>query len=305
LRPLGIGEIVDASVSLFRRRAGTLIRTVALVMVPVQLVAFVLLASAGTQDTNSFGFSSGDSSSSGGDVALALAATFLGLLAYVVVSAACYRVVTEEILLERDTGSGEALDFAIRRFHSMIWIGILYALLVLIGTVALIIPGVWLAVALYLAIPVLLSEGAKGTKALRRSRDLVQGRWWHTAGALIVAFLIVGVVQFALGLVLGLVVAVTSEDSTYQAFLTSVQSTGLALLTIPFQTGVLAFLYFDLRVRAEGIDLALAAEQIGTGERRPLTVFEDRTSAPPPPPPGQGAPATSTGSAPPPPPPPD
>ena len=44
-----------------------------------------------------------------------------------------------------------------------------------------IVPGIYLFVAFAVALPVLMSEGERGRKALGRSRALVRGRWWKTA----------------------------------------------------------------------------------------------------------------------------
>jgi hypothetical protein len=286
LRALGIGEIVDASINLFSRRAGLLIRTGALVIVPVQIIAFALTVAAGSSGSSVFG---GDFSSNGSEnQGLLLLASAIQWFTYLLLAGALYRTITEEILGGREVDPGEAYGFSARRYHSMFWIVFLYILCVLLGFIALIVPGVWLLVALSLSIPVLLSEGARGSKALKRSRELVKGQFWHTAGALMVALLIITAAQFATGILAGLVLISTSND-TIEALVATIQNAAVSLLIQPFQLAVIAFLYFDLRVRKEGIDLAIAAEQIGSPSAQALHAYQPRPSAPPPPPPGYDA----------------
>src|SRR5205823_8796338 len=52
LRPLGIGEILDVSLKIVWRNAGTLIRVVIFVVLPVQIVSAVLGASVDTSSNN-------------------------------------------------------------------------------------------------------------------------------------------------------------------------------------------------------------------------------------------------------------
>ena len=55
-------------------------------------------------------------------------------------------------------------------------------LLVVLATLALIVPGIWLFVSYSVAVPALLLERIGPVEALRRSFRLVRGRWWPTRG---------------------------------------------------------------------------------------------------------------------------
>src|SRR5919206_479107 len=85
-----------------------------------------------------------------------------------------------------------ALRFAFARLHSILWITFLGGIATVVGLVFCIIPGVYIWIAFAVAVPVLLTEGVKGTSALGRSRTLVSGRWWGTFGVVLLGTILAG-----------------------------------------------------------------------------------------------------------------
>ena len=51
LRPLGVGELLDASIKIYRSRARTLLAAVAVPVVPVVIFSVLVSASAGSEPT--------------------------------------------------------------------------------------------------------------------------------------------------------------------------------------------------------------------------------------------------------------
>ncbi len=295
-----LSEILDGAISLYRAHFAELVATVSLVVVPVQLVALVVLLVA--PDQSSELLLGQDSSTTtldengniesidvdGGAILAVLVIGMLGALAYLLATAAAYRF-TSDAYLGFDTGWRESNLFAFKKLHSVLWVTILFALGLLVGFLLLIIPGIYLSIAWALAIPVLLSEDAKGSKALGRSYRLVRGHWWKTFGTLIVMYIMVSLVQQGLLVVVSELV-VGSDAGTLGAILVTVVNTALYLITLPFTTAVLTLIYFDLRVRKEGVDIAMAAEGIG-GEGQRLAPPPPDDTPPPPPPPSAPPPA--------------
>jgi hypothetical protein len=125
------------------------------------------------------------------------------------------------------------------------------------------VPGVYLYGALAVATPALLFEDARGTKALRRSRELVRTRWWSTAGALLAASLLTAIVQGAVsGALVGAIVG-SHGNQLVADILGVITGTASSMITTPFLAAVIVVLYFDLRVRKEGFDLFLLAQRMG------------------------------------------
>ena len=127
----------------------------------------------------------------------------------------------------------------------------------------LIFPGVWLTVAWSVSYPALLAEDVRGSKALGRSFGLTKGRWWPTFGALTVTYLIVLVISGILTLLLGSTLIGSLDDEAVAAVLTTIVNTLSSVITLPLLAAVLTIIYYDLRVRKEGVDLHLLARGVG------------------------------------------
>jgi hypothetical protein len=267
LRPLGIGEILDVSLKIVWRNAGTLIRAVVFVVLPVQIISALLGASLTTSSSSTtFSFES-DQTVSNSDVnaaiGYAVAVVILALISSTIANGACFRAVASAYLGER-TGWRESLAFAVKRFPSLLWITILTGLLALLGAIACIIPGIYLWVAFSVAVPAMMTEGVRGRKALGRSRRLVKNFWWRTFAVALLGYILTGILSSVIsGLILGLAAFNTSLDSTTGIVANVIAQTVSKVLTTPFVAAFVTVLYFDLRVRKEAFDLQLLARRIG------------------------------------------
>ncbi len=128
---------------------------------------------------------------------------------------------------------------------------LLLYLLVTLGFIALIIPGIYLLNCWSLAAPVMIVEHRFGMTALRRSRQLVTGVWWRTFGIFIVAGLITGVPA-------GVLQLFWSFIPVFGPILTA----GTSAIATSYSLVVLVIYYFDRRCRTEDFDLRFLAEQI-------------------------------------------
>jgi len=168
---------------------------------------------------------------------------------------------------------------------SVVFVAVAGPLGVLVVVLAMLAVGVgatWLYVGWSLAIPSLLVEDTRGWSALQRSLRLVRGRWWPTFAVLLVGFVVTFIVTGVLGAVF-LVPFSLSGESTASFLVQGLASAIAEVLTLPFMAALIAIVYFDLRVRKEGLDLELMA--LGLGDLPPLR--GDRPSPPqgtPPPP---------------------
>ena len=84
--------------------------------------------------------------------------------------------------------------YGLKRLWSVILVSLLVGLIVAVGFVLLVIPGIIFLVFLSMSIPVLIVEGRRGTEAMGRSWNLVKGPFWHALGVIVVAALIVGII---------------------------------------------------------------------------------------------------------------
>jgi hypothetical protein len=261
LRPLGIGEILDAGVKVYRTKFATMLKAVAVVIVPVQVLNVLITLSLPDTSTTA-GTTTTTSDSEWAGLAALLLVLVINILSSALAEAACLKAVSDTYL-GTDTGWRESLRFGFRRLGALLWLTLIHGVIVLLAFAACIVPGVWLYVAWSVAIPVLLIEGPRGFQALRRSFNLVRRRWWSTAGILILANLLATAVAAGIGL-LSVPLLLAGRDNEFVYELASAVFGAVAsVLTIPFVAAVVAVIYFDLRVRKEGFDLQLMAQRIG------------------------------------------
>jgi hypothetical protein len=268
LRPLGIGEILDVSLKIVWRNAATLVRVVVFIVFPVQVLTAVLAASASPESLNNGSSRFRPANQlSGSDAraffAFAVLAIILGFLSSTLASGACFRAIASAYLGER-TGWKQSLAYALKHLHSIVWVTVLSSIVAGLGFIACVIPGVYLWVGFTVAVPVLLTEGVRGRRALGRSRSLVGGYWWRTLGVVILGFLLSAILGGAIqGALVGLA-SVQSGDNSFGAIvLTIIAGTVSSVVTTPFSAAFVTILYFDLRVRKEAFDLQLLAQRIG------------------------------------------
>jgi hypothetical protein len=121
---------------------------------------------------------------------------------------------------------------------------VLAALGIAIGFLALIVPGVYLAVRWYFVPQAVVIEGARGPAALRRSGQIVQGFWWRTFALVLLANLAVAIPGFVLLAPFTAIAA--SSDQAVWALVGTILATSV---TTPFVALFSTLLYYDLLAR--------------------------------------------------------
>jgi hypothetical protein len=156
-----------------------------------------------------------------------------------------------------------------------------YGLLVGIGMVLLIVPGVYFLVTYALATPTMAIENVSFSEAMTRSKDLVSGN----RGRIAVIFLLSWILSMAIAFGLGIPVGLLEKGFrlSHPSLLTSV-NTVLDMLAgaISMPIGLIGFTlaYYDARVRKEAFDLeymidseaAMAAAAAAGAPTTPATV---------------------------------
>jgi hypothetical protein len=262
LQPLRIGESIDAAIKLYRSQAVALWKAVAIVIVPLQVVQVIvtrvsLPSDVFVHDGSLYTFSGNGTAGTGGTVALILVG-FLGLLGSLLATGAVFKLLLDAYL-GRTPDWRESLAFARPRVGGLLWLGILTVVIVVIGFVLIIVPGIWLLVSFAVAVPALMQEDVRGLAALRRSRMLVRGHWWLTFARVLVAIIIAVLALAVLGAILkGIVDGITTNVTLFLSINGLVNAIATIVYT-PFVAAVTTVIYIDLRVRKEALDLELLA----------------------------------------------
>jgi membrane-anchored glycerophosphoryl diester phosphodiesterase (GDPDase) len=138
-------------------------------------------------------------------------------------------------------------------------LGILVGILLVLGGVVLF---AWVGVRLLLVAPALALEGLRLWATVGRAWRLTRSSFWRLFGIYVLASIIVyiaaSIVSYPFSAVGGLFAAGTGDGLAMVALTTLGTVIATAMMTI-FLSAVVALLYVDLRMRREGLDVALAS----------------------------------------------
>lgn len=257
--PKRLGEILTAAFNIYKANASQLILIVAVVVVPLSLISAVFSGVVFAPDkvrvTNVGGEVVFDYAGRGLGVALLAGAigALIAVLISAVLQAAILRAAAQATI-------GDPVDveasyrYGLKRLWSVILVSILVGLVVAVGFILLVIPGIIFLVFLSVSIPVLIVEGRRGTEAMGRSWNLVKGNFWHAFGVIVVAALIVGIIS-------GIIGAIGGHNWAVRWIFTSIAQ----ILTVPFASLVSVLLYLDLRARSESLSADTLRQELAAG----------------------------------------
>jgi hypothetical protein len=255
-RPLRFSQLFDVVVNTTVRRFLALAGLVLVAAIPVRAVEVVILTAtvSNSDDITSRSAFSGTSDPTNGAIGVNLTVSLLGALVTVIGTALCFKVAAAAYVGARASWRS-SLAFAAPRLGPVVWAAILAGLGIVLGFLALIVPGIWLLVAWSVFVPALLFEGLAPPRSLGRSFELVRGRWWATLGAVVVAALIGGVAAGIVSTGFDALLSTSLGDHVFLAAL--IDATGGAVASaigLPVQAVMIAVLYLDLRARKEHVD---------------------------------------------------
>jgi len=168
---------------------------------------------------------------------------------------------TAELAQSRIPTWGSVISAVLRRYWALLGIGIIYGLLVTL----LIIPPlwVWIAVSWSVAVPAMFVEKRGVFASFGRSWNLVEGRWWRTFLLVLLVVLLVYAAQTALGAfaTVGLLLSLVLPNVVAGLIVYTLQDL-VSALTMPVFHIALVLIYYDLRVRREGLDLLQQAQRV-------------------------------------------
>jgi hypothetical protein len=150
-----------------------------------------------------------------------------------------------QIMRGRSFGVGDSLGVGLRRLGPVLWTLVLCDLLIGLGLLFLVIPGIIVGCALYVALPACMIELLGATHSLGRSRELTRGSRWPIFGLL----LLVGVAGAVLGAGVG---GVASWVGGWM--LLTIAVFAVQVIAQSFGAVLCAVVYHDLRVAKEGVD---------------------------------------------------
>jgi len=233
LRPRSATEIIDAAFRLCGAHYGALV-TAAIVVFAPALVLRLLLPTGGEY----------------------IVAVLQSLLAAVADGAAI--AIVSGAYLGRSVDAGTGLRALGGRVGALIVASIMRSLLILIGMALLLIPG-FIALAVTFAMPMaIILEGKSAGESFSRSRELARGHKLRIIGTVLLTTFILSVIVLTLGAGIGAVATLLGVGPHMAAAIGDI----VFVLPYPLLSVVGTLLYYDLRIRKEGFDIDVMAQEL-------------------------------------------
>lgn len=266
LRPLGLGDIVDGSISMIRRNPRVMLGlSAAVAAIQVLLVAGLeLLTFSSLGDVAVTGTGNPTANTDVGTavflitlgVSLVLGSVLTGMLTI---------AITQDVIGVR-LGVGDVWRRVRPRIWRLLGLVLITSVVPVLGLALCLAPGIWLWGMWAVAVPALMAEGTTVRGALGRSWLLVRGSFWRVWGIRALGVLISSIVGQFLALPFVLVGTIVDSDvlggdttrlPVVYLVMTALGTAVSATFTAPVRAGIDALLYVDQRMRREGLDIVL------------------------------------------------
>lgn len=299
LRTFTFSEMLDQAFRIYRKNFATMFVIVALVTVPLT----ALNIWNATRFIDRVGFLAGNATSNptvaqfllnhyGGDYFVYLLFSLLSTLLQVVLIGGPITYIASESLF----GSQVSISQAFGQISGkLVKLGaalfILYLIIVVIAVASALTITLWcgflgFVLVAYVGIaagslltPVAILESSAITQSINRAFGLGKSRFWTVIGMVVVLAIILAIIGFALGLVAGLFIGrqFISPDLVSTQRTQLLLQAAISILVAPVSPIALTVLYYDTRIRREGLDIALQTSE--NPNARPSDVIAPPTSA--------------------------
>jgi hypothetical protein len=274
LRPMGVGDILDQMIRLYRQNFRLFVTIVGLVYVPITVLQIVVLIAMGPEGLGFSALMNPGARPAAPSYSVPSISLIEGVVSSVLnclmlaslMSAASHRYLGADITVR------EAYRLGWSSFWRMLCNSLLFVVIMLLLTITVIgIPfAIFFTVRWILASQIVVVEGKGPWSALGRSSQLVKGSWWRICGIFvlaIVSFYIIVVIPAAVfgGVFVGGAILVAREWLFAAYIVNSLISSLFSLLAYPILILPGVLVYYDQRVRKEGFDLELLAGDANIG----------------------------------------
>ena len=287
MRPLTIGEILDQAFRLYRKNFLTFLGIVALIYIPFSplnaLLSYFMTASLTNRAPSPF-------------LPIQYWISFIGTMILAVTQFMVVGVALSRAIAMTYAGHSISVTDAFRQMGKT-WFRVpgvvaIYFILTLLAGIWMLIPCVgWLSglgILLYLGIaimpllaPIMSLEKQGALATFRRAWDLARARFWWLVGFVllltILSWIIVNGPVILVSSVLNLILESqigTGAQTVWTVIVQALVQVIGSVLYLPLQMGAMTVLYFDLRVRFEGLDIALQASADSGVETNIVTLAE-------------------------------
>ncbi|MDA8340723.1 MAG: hypothetical protein M0007_00615, partial [Actinomycetota bacterium] len=295
LRPLAVGERIDAAFKIWGRNFLAMAKAMLVIAIPAGIIEALVQVSTLPTTTAATPFGSTSAvTMTGTDVATLVGGeSVTAVVGWIVATLAVttlYGIVGNAYLGQRVDWRA-ALRRGVAKLPSALWISFLVAVVVVVPIVVVVllvalvsttgstgmtvVVGIvlglaalvfdsWAYVATRLATPTLMLEDVRGSRSIRRAFRLVRGSWWSVFGTLFLMGLIVAIASGIAGTLFGVGLLGTAGDPVASAIVYFVERTVVLIVLTPLSASLAVVLTIDMRVRKEGFDIEYLAGALQT-----------------------------------------
>ena len=259
------GELIGAPITFFVQEFKLLAKSIIFFVGPFVLISAILPLFLNIGSSNDIVnlFSGRASQNSGGASLLKLLELLQNVMLYSTIG------VYVKLYVQQGRGNFDISDIwkGISKFYFPVLGGqFLMGLMIVLGVILIIIPGIYIAVALSILVPIIILEEEGVGKSISRAFEIIKGSWWFSFGLFIVFGLLF---LLALSLITAVFVGVFALVGTGQINV-AISSTVVGLLSIILTSimGLLPiFLYASLVSEKENPSLIERISQINNSEQ--------------------------------------
>lgn len=261
------GEKFNATFLFVRQNFKSLALTMLLLGSPIMILGTVLMAYFQTMLMPQNGFMTFSDLPEGFFGYLGLTVV-VNMLAYAWLNTITLTYVNEYLKGNTDITPTTVFTASLSKFVTVVASYFLVGIIIMIGFVFLIIPGIYLSVALTLVTAILIFENKSISESIGRSIKLISGKWWSTFGLMFVMGFVVGLMQIVFTIPVYIDTFVKTMHGNMGNFgvttivAHAIGSLGTTLL-YPLVFVALVFQYFNLVERKEGAGLMQQIDHAG------------------------------------------
>jgi len=262
LRPLEVGDLLDETFRVYRRHF--------LLFAGISIILSIPQAAVLGYGYYSFLGAFTDQLSTGApfdvtQVEASLGTIVIGVVVIVLLSPFYYGAVTYatcQSAIGRPVSAAGVVSAVLRKYFPLLaYVLAFYGMSILFCLFPL---WIWIQIGWIALMPVMFVEDAGLLAAMRRSWHLVQGRWWRTFLIIALTLIVSYFASLALGAFISLgqfLIEIVAAPLVAVAISSASTEVVRSLVTPLFQI-VIVLVYFDLRVRREGLDLFQLAQRV-------------------------------------------
>lgn len=267
LRPLTFGDLFDEAIDLYRNNFMLLAGIAGLVYIPLAglmaLIGGSLFQALGTLPGTSSAANPFLQSSFWGTFAVA---TIIGVILQIMSVAATTWAVSSCYLGSRPTilASYKAI---LSRMIPLVFAALLTYLMVGVGFMLCILPGIVALVLTVFVSQALILENKGVIESIKRSFVLARSNPGRILLVLVISILLMWVISLLIDIPLQLLALGVAEQTGLALAASSIMRSIVSSAVMPIITVALVLLYYDVRVRHEGFDIEMLAASLGTEEQ--------------------------------------